>query len=605
MPTAIAHTTPPARIAGQFLRILDGSIAGPLARVLGLPEFGRAYRAAARRSPDLSFAHRALTELDVTYGFADGGLDRIPAAGPVVLTANHPSGMLEGLILFDIMARRRSDGRMLSNSLLTLIPELRDAVIAVDPYGGAESRRANLAPLREAVRWVRRGGLLGTFPSGDVARLRLPGVRVGEEPWSPTIARLTQRAGATVVPVHFQCANGPLFHLLGLLHPRLRTAMLLRELLAKRGRTVAVRIGRPITAADLERIAGPAEQAAWLRARTMGLPPAFRAPVGQRPAAAAVPVAGSVHCQTLAAEVAALPLDRTLDASGDLSVVLARAAEAPAVMREIARLREVTFRAIGEGTGRDLDRDRFDEYYWHLFLWDRHERRIAGAYRLGATDEILPRFGTRGLYTTTLFRISRRLLDRLDPALEMGRSFVREEYQRSHQPLALLWRGIGAFVLRQPRYRILFGPVSISARYRTTSTELMREFLKENGHWSDLARFVRPRQSPPPVRSRDLRACSRVVADIDDLSHLVAGIEEDGKGVPVLLRQYLKLGARFLGFNIDPDFGDALDGLIMTDLARTEPRILARYMGREEAAGFLAHHGVAVREERAAGGRSA
>jgi putative hemolysin len=187
----------------------------------------------------------------------------------------------------------------------------------------------------------------------------------------------------------------------------------------------------------------------------------------------------------------------------------------------------------------------------------------------------------------------------------MGRSFVREEYQRSHQPLALLWRGIGAFVLRRPRYRILFGPVSISARYRTTSTELMREFLKENGHWSDLARFVRPRRSPPPVRSRDLRACSRVVADIDDLSHLVAGIEEDGKGVPVLLRQYLKLGARFLGFNIDPDFGDALDGLIMTDLARTEPRILARYMGREEAAGFLAHHGVSVREERTAESRSA
>jgi putative hemolysin len=213
---------------------------------------------------------------------------------------------------------------------------------------------------------------------------------------------------------------------------------------------------------------------------------------------------------------------------------------------------------------------------------------------MGPTAEILEDQGIRGLYTSTLFRLSRRLLDRMGPALEMGRSFVRPEYQRSYAPLLLLWKGIGHYVATHPEAPILFGPVSINNDYHSFSRELLVAFLRGQGYWSDLSRLVRPRTPLKPRKygSWDARRFSSVIRDIDDMSTLISEIEWDGKGVPVLLRQYLKLGARLLGFNVDPAFGHALDGLVVTDLRETSPRILRRYMGREGTRAFLGYHAV-------------
>jgi putative hemolysin len=312
------------------------------------------------------------------------------------------------------------------------------------------------------------------------------------------------------------------------------------------------------------------------------------------PAAPADDIVPAVPKALLKAEIEALPSTQRLIATGEFVVLYARAAQIPWSLQEIGRLRELTFRAAGEGTGRASDIDLFDAYYLHLFVWDARAEALVGAYRMGLADEILERYGKRGLYTYSLFRYGARVLRSLNPAVELGRSFVRAEYQRNFAPLLLLWRGIGRFVAQQPRYAVLFGAVSISASYEPLSRQVMVDYLKANNVERGLARHVKPRR---PFRARKPADWNDAelagLKDIDDLSRLIERIERDGKGVPILLKQYLKLGGRLLGFSADEQFNRSLDGLIMVDLRASDTRMLSRYMGEDGLTAFLAHHAAA------------
>ena len=303
-------------------------------------------------------------------------------------------------------------------------------------------------------------------------------------------------------------------------------------------------------------------------------------------AGAKPPGSSSNRADTIPEEVGNLARESCLVEGGAFQVFLAEARHIPAALREIGRLRELTYRAIGEGTGRQLDLDPFDDRYVHLFSWDREQKRIVGAYRIGRTDRIMMTEGVDGLYTRTLFRYDERLIARLSPALELGRSFVRAEYQKNYNALLLLWKGIGRFVATHPQYRVLFGPVSISCRYSDSSHRLLMAFLQQNHLDRDLAALVEainPRvMNPAPAQA--------IPRSIEEANRLVTAAERDGKGVPVLLRQYLKLNAKLLGFNVDPHFGDALDALMLVDLTTVDAAILNRYLGRQEAARFLARH---------------
>jgi hypothetical protein len=358
-------------------------------------------------------------------------------------------------------------------------------------------------------------------------------------------------------------------------------------------------VGSPMTAERLSRIPCDAELLRWLYARAAVLRHRSvsddRMPARAMPALhGAVPVADPAAPDLVEAELAALPRAQRLVESGRFLVVQARAHQLPASVREIGRLRELTFRAVGEGTGRALDLDAHDRTYRHLVLFDREARQIAGAYRFAPTDEILPVFGARGLYTSTLFRFDPELFEGLGPALELGRSFVRAEYQRTYAPLLLLWRGLCAFVARSPRYRTLFGAVSVSTTYTPFSRELIATVLEGAATLHPLAIHAAPRHPLVPRRRvrRELRALPAMLEDVAELSAVVADVEADGKGLPVLLREYLKLGGRLLGFSVDPAFGSVLDGLVVVDLARSERRLLDAYMGRDAARSFLAAHSV-------------
>jgi putative hemolysin len=452
--------------------------------------------------------------------------------------------------------------------------------------------------MKAAIRWVSGGGALGVFPAGEVSQFRMNRRSVADPAWSDTVARLALQTGAAVLPVFFDGRNSLMFQTLGLIHPRLRTLMLPRELLRKRHQSIRVRIGNVIPPERISRFEDAGELTDYLRVRTYvlrGRPPETAAPKPPRASQTRSldRIASPVPSGELSSEVQALPPEQCLARSGGLRVLYAAVKQIPGVLREIGRLREMTFRAAGEGTGKSLDLDDFDPDYLHLFVWSDERGEVVGGYRMGLTDQIVSRRGIGGLYTSTLFHYHPQLLEQLGPAIELGRSFVRQEYQKEYGPLSLLWKGIGHYVARQPRYRMLFGPVSISNDYQSLSRQLLVMFLRLNRYLPALGELIAPRNEPKfrPIGDWDPRLTGAVVRDVDRINELLAEIETDRSSMPVLLRQYLKLNARLLGVNVDPDFADVVDALMLVDLTQVQRPVLNRYLGHEGAATFLAFHG--------------
>ena len=563
------------------------------ARLLGVTALESRYAQWQSAPSHAELFDAVLRELRITWRCADSDLARIPATGATVVVANHPTGMLDGIVLSAALERVRSDVMLLGNQALHRIAQLRDPVIPIDVDEESPSR--NAAAVRRALAHLASGGLLIVFPAGEVAAFDWHTRRVREAQWQAGTARLVALAARmcanlAVIPAHVRARNSALFYAAGLLSPRLRSALLIRELLNKRGAEVDLRIGSAVSAARLRELGSEQQQIDYLqwRSAVLGHRETFKAHTSAYPrssrAGHRVPVGPAISADLLAADVAALGEGSALASSGDLTAYIAEASRIPHVLAEIGRLREETFRQAGEGTGKATDLDRFDCEYLHLFVWHHARREVVGAYRLARTDEIVRARGIQGLYTATLFRFGATFLRELGPSLELGRSFVRVEYQRSFAPLLLLWRGIGAYVARNPRYRMLFGPVCISAAYSPPARQLMVAFLEKQAVLSGLMKLVQARN---PWRRRNAPDLPQACQTVEELSAGVADLEAAPVGVPVLLRHYLKLGGRLLGFNVDPEFSNALDGLIVVDLAATPRPLLERYLGKAEAAQFL------------------
>lgn len=571
-----------ATLLGQKL---PAPVEGAIEKLLALDQFDRFYEDLPGAMPR-PIAERSLALLNVHPQISGRDLALIPKQGPVVAVANHPFGLIEGAILAALLPSIRPDVKFMANHLLARVPGARDLCIFVDPFGGDRAALANRKGLKDAIGWLKQGGMLAVFPAGEVSHLNLKERAIVDPEWNRSVARLVRITGASVLPIYFRGANSALFQVLGFLHPRMRTALLPHEFFNKNNRAIEVRIGSPIAPAKIRAYQDDVALIRYLRHRTYLLQ--NREAPKRSQAAIADPPAANVLEDLLAGEVAKLPQDRTLVETDEFWVLLAKSEEIPNVLHEIGRLREVTFREAGEGTGKPIDLDRFDEHYWHLFVWNRQAKEVAGAYRLGQSEEILARFGPAGFYTSRLFRWKRSFLDRISPALELGRSFVRPEYQKSYAPLLLLWKGIGQFLLRNPQYKLLFGPVSISNGYTAASRNLIVKFLSAYRRSGELAPLVRARN---PFRLQGSKLADELIGatvwDIEELSALIADVEMDRKGVPVLLKQYLKLGGELVAFHVDRRFANALDGLIVVDLRKTDARVLERYMGKEGAARFL------------------
>ncbi|MBR3086204.1 MAG: lysophospholipid acyltransferase family protein [Kiritimatiellae bacterium] len=592
----------PASISNPKLRFWVRLFRGPLERIFRFPALNRFYSTALEDGGDAPFSAKVLAAMGVTWreGRRAGATGSpIPATGPVVVVANHPFGGIEGVIMLAMMAKWRKDAKALVNFMLSIVPELREDFIFVNPFGGPDAKRENLASMKAGLKWLADGHVLIVFPAGEVSsRDRKTGL-VRDIPWSQTIAKMVQKTGASVVPIYFGGDNGRLFNFMGRIHPRLRTMLLPHEFANKVGREIRVEIGEAISTRELEQYASPDALTTFMRLRTYILAErplrTSGADAGEKAGDASrrAEIVRPIPPERLAAEIAALPGSARLCEGDGLEVYCAAAAEIPQCLREIGRLREITYREVGEGTNTEIDLDPYDDYYLHLFLWNPEKCEIAGAYRLGLADKIVAERGVAGLYTKTCFDYGTELVDSLAPAIELGRSFVRREYQRAFSSLMLLWKGICIFVAQNQRYASCFGPVSISNDYLPASKEIIMRSLRLSCFANGLADLVKPYHAPEtlPRREWTLPEYDSVIADLDAASRIVQEIEPDGSGIPILVKQYAKMGGKIACFNVDPLFNYCVDGLIAIRLAHADERIMRRYMGPDAWASYLQLHG--------------
>ena len=563
------------QIAERFPRWFRGRravLARPLLRGLGRwskLEAARSFLAGHAHLRGFDFLDAALDYLDLRYVVDQVESRRVPASGRLLIVANHPSGALDALALLHFVGGVRRDVRIVANDFLTSIEPLNELFLPVRILGGkpgADSLRA-IEQALEAEQCVI------VFPAGEVSRLGPRGIR--DTRWRKGFLRFARDTGAPVLPVRIQARNSALFYGASALFKPAGTALLAREMFKRAQRRVGLRIGQPM---QVE--AGGDAEAQVARVRE-----ALYA-IGRRPEAdaeGAEPLVAAVAAEVLEREVAALPvLGRTGDGK---EIRVGRIAVASPLLREIGRLREYTFRRVGEGTGRRLDVDAFDAHYEHIVLWDAPARRIAGAYRVARGAQVLAEHGLRGLYTAGLFRYRDEALPRIAEGMELGRSFVAPEYWGGRS-IDYLWQGIGAFLRAHPRVRYLFGAVSISAALPLAAREqVVAYYSRYYGAQADEATSLRPfayLAAPPDFGELDGDTAFGVLRQ---------NLDALGAAVPMLYKQYTELcepgGARFLAFGVDPAFGDSIDGLIEVDLQRIRPKKRARYLqarGAGEAA---------------------
>ena len=586
------------RLSERFSRPVAAVVRPLLNGMLGIGKIDQIYDAASDLDVDENFAAKILHAMRIDMQVQREQLARILAEGPLVVVANHPFGGIEGVALLALLKQIRPDVKLMANYVLGMIPALRNDFIFVDPFGGKNAAHNNLGGMRDSLRWLKDGHCLGIFPAGEVSSFQRDRRAVADVKWAGTIGRIIQRANCDVQCIFFDGRNSRLFQMLGMVNARLRTLMLPRETARKKNHPMVVKVGHVVSADKCKTFDEPDDLMDYLRMRTYVLSAGRKDRQWKKRCKKRLDrlkrrqrlerLAPPVEPEILAKELHALSAEEVLIESGIYRVYCARAENIPNTLAELGRLREETFRGVGEGTGQASDIDWWDQHYRHLILWNDEDKDIIGSYRMGLTDQLLAKFGRRGLYTTTLFEYSDRVLDTLTPAIELGRSFVQKKYQKSHVSLGLLWKGIAAFVYRNPLHSKLFGPVSISNEYHSMSKQILVEFIKDHHFDDDLAHGVHPAHplKIKPVKLWNHDTERAVLRKIDDVNELIAEIEPHMKNAPVLIRQYLRLNGKFLCFNVDPNFADSLDALILCDLADATV-VGKRYMGKEKFAEFL------------------
>jgi putative hemolysin len=529
------------------------------------------------------FVDAILEGCGVTIDFDRSELRNLPADGAFIAIANHPYGGIEGMILLKILCMARPDAKLMANFLLKKIPNLSDYFVAVNPFENVE-HSSSISGIKSTLELLRDGTPIGIFPAGEVSTYKLDSKQVTDRMWHPVVGKIIAKAKVPVVPIYFHGNNGLLFNLLSLIHPTLRTAKLPSELFNKQGHTIKLRIGKPIQVQDIPNYNNSTQLLNFLRAKTYALGtglenekrlfnPRNLFKIKKQPKEVVAPTASELMEQ----ELVPLRENYKVWTEKNYEVFITPTALIPNIIREIGRLREITFREIGEGTNNATDLDEYDIYYNHLFIWDVKTSMIVGAYRIGMGDEIFESYGKNGFYISTLFKLRSQFSDVLQSSLELGRSWIRKEYQQKALPLFLLWKGILKFLIDNPRYRYLIGPVSISNTFSKFSKSLIVDYITRNHFDHEMAQFVKPRkQFKVDFSSIDADALMAGEENFKKLDNLISEIETHNIKVPVLLRQYISLNAKIICFNIDPKFADCLDGFLVLDLHNVPKDVLEK-----------------------------
>jgi putative hemolysin len=551
-------------------RIGGGSAAKVLMTVLRINKLNRLYESISHHR-GMDFIDALIEKLSLEYDVSEEELAKIPKEGAFITVSNHPFGGIDGMLLVKILSRVRPDIKVMSNFVLNKIEPVSDYMLPVNPFERRKGAASSLGGVKMALGQLQQGGVLGIFPAGEVSSYNEDNYGISDREWQYPAMKMIKKAKVPVVPVYFQGSNSHLFHILGLIHPSLRTVRLPAEVFNKKHKKIRIRIGNPVSVREQDSFSDISTYGRYLRAKTYALGSVLEVKKFFRPrinrSKKPEPIADPVAPGLILDEIENIREEYSLFSSEQFDVFCTPSIEIPQIMFELGRLREITFRDVGEGTNHSMDLDEYDLYYNQLFVWDNQEKRIVGAYRVGKGEEILRRYGVKGFYLQSLFRMNRRFHPTLRQSLELGRSFIIKEYQRRPMPLFLLWKGILYFLLKHSEYRYLIGPVSISNNYSQFSRGLIMKYIREHNFDKKLARYVRPRtRYNVPGFNVDEEIILENTDDLNKFDRFIKEMEPNDYTMPILLKRYLKLNGRIIGFNLDPKFNDALDGLLVLDL---------------------------------------
>ena len=561
-------------------------VAGMAYGFLGLGKINRLFDGAADYQ-GREFADHLLHNMNITFDMDEMQLSNIPKEGGFVVVCNHPFGGIEGVMLYSLIAKVRPDFKLMANFILSHIPNLKEAFFSVNPFESNPEWKSSVGGIKGAIQHIAAGNGLGVFPAGEVSRYH--GHDFPEDlPWSTSIARIIKNANVPVIPLFWEGRNSRWFYFVDKIHTMLGTARLTRELANKHDKCIPIQIGKPILPAEITEYENPKDLAAYLRARTYALEANIPAKTGVKKEVKMTEIDTPTDTTLMLKELEAIREKSFLYSTANFDCYLADYGDIPNLMHEIARLREEAFRAIGEGTGKSLDQDDFDKYFKQMFLWDTVKQKIAGCYRLGIGSEIVPKYGIKGFYVSTLVNIDESFSDKLLHTIELGRSFVALDYQKEVLPMMLLLRGLSDVVVRYPQINHFIGPVSISAWYPKFYLSLIARFVAENHAVEDELKDKVTPKTPfvPDFLKVDSDALLKYnMGSVEKFDKFLLRLSNGEYRLPTLYKKYLKLNAKFLCFNVDPDFNDTLDSLLFltfTDFPEDEVMPLFRDSSNEE-----------------------
>jgi len=558
----------------QKLGFLGSSVGWIILRILRISAINKIYDNNKNKS-DLDFLNGILDDCKIKFEIPEEDLKRIPKEGPFITISNHPLGGIDGVLLLKLVTEKRADYKIVANFLLHRVAPLKPYVMPVNPFETRKDAKSSVAGIKSALLHLREGKPLGIFPAGEVSTHKDGKLNV-DKPWEEGAIKLIKKANVPIIPIYFHAKNSRLFYFLSKFSDTLRTAKLPSEVIQQRGRVIKVRIGKPISVKDQDTFKALPDFYKFIRRKTYMLANPFEksnrliTSPKIKIKKATKKISSQRNSDLFLAEVDALrETNSRLLKSKNYEVFFASAKDIPNLIHEIGRLREITFRAIGEGTNKEVDLDKFDNYYHHLLLWDTVAEKLVGAYRMGLGKEIYKKYGIKGFYVQSLFRIEPELHQMMDNTIEMGRAFIIAEYQQKPMPLFLLWKGIVHVTLRYPKYKYLMGGVSISNQFSDFSKSLMIEFMKSHYYDPYIAQYIRPKKEYK-VKLKDgdkdfVFDASK--ADMQKFDKIIDEIEPGILRIPVLIKKYVKQNARLVAFNVDPKFNNAIDGLMYIKVA--------------------------------------
>ena len=541
-------------------------LAKPIMDILRISDVNEVYDK-FRALHGVEFIDALLAEFKVEFDYYAEELKRIPKEGPFITVSNHPLGGIDGIILIKLIEQVRPDYKVMANFLLQKVEPLKDYFIPVNPFDNKELK-SSYSGVKASLDHLKSGRGLGIFPAGEVSTYKVEEGKISDKPWEESVMKMIQRAEVPVVPIYFKARNSAFFYLLSLLHPSLRTVRLPSELRSQKNKSIRIRIGRAIQVKEQGGYPKIEHYTAFLRQRTyllsQALSPSKKLFPRQRPERAQ-PIIDPINSELIEAEIDKLKNSEAFlfsQKNYDLFVTPSRPIRN--ILKEIGRLREITFREVGEGSNLPLDLDEYDYHYEHLILWDNESKELAGAYRLGIGSEVFRRFGIKGFYVASLFKVDEHLNEMFSQSLEMGRAFIVKSQQQKPLPLFLLWKGIVQVIHRHPELKYITGCASISNNFSRFSKSLMVEYLLQHHGDEEVAKHIRPRKPFKPKLDDEYR---KVVFesshdDLNKFDRIIEEIEPGDLRFPILIKKYLKQNAKIVCFNVDPMFNDSLDGFM-------------------------------------------